>query len=81
VLELSDCYRRIELEFGIESAEERLNAFHKIDTLIRALIAFRTGLAEEAALYRRRAREAEAAIAAIDACLDHRERPPPERVR
>jgi hypothetical protein len=57
VLEISDCYRRIELDFDISSADARLNSFHKIDTLIRALQSFREGMAAEAALYRRRARE------------------------
>jgi len=57
VLEISDCYRRIELDFDVTSPEARLNSFHKIDTLIRSLQAFRDGLAAEAALYRRRARE------------------------
>jgi hypothetical protein len=58
VLEISDCYRRIELDFDLSSAEDRLNSFHKIDTLIRSLQSFRRGLVAEAALYRRRAREA-----------------------
>ncbi len=57
VLEISDCYRRIELDFDISTAEDRLNSFHKIDTLISSLQSFREGLAVEAALYRRRARE------------------------
>lgn len=56
VLEISDCYRRIELEFDVSSAEDRLNSFHKVDTLIASLESFRAGLAAEAALYRRRAR-------------------------
>ena len=51
--------RRIELDFDISSSEQRLNSFHKIDTLIRSLQSFRDGLAAEAALYRRRAREAD----------------------
>ena len=58
VLEIADCYRRIELDFDISSAEDRLNSFHKIDTLIRSLQSFREGLAAETALYRRRSREA-----------------------
>jgi hypothetical protein len=57
VLEISDCYRRIELDFDISSADSRLNSFHKIDTLIRSLLSFREGMAAEAALYRRRTRE------------------------
>jgi hypothetical protein len=54
VLEISDCYRRIELDFDISSAEGRLNSFHKIETLSTALATFRDGLAAEAALHRRR---------------------------
>jgi hypothetical protein len=56
VLEISDCYKRIELEFDITSAEERLNSFHKVETLIAALLAFREGLSAEAALHRHRER-------------------------
>jgi hypothetical protein len=56
VLEISDCYKRIELDFDITSAEERLNSFHKVETLIAALLAFREGLSAEAALHRRRER-------------------------
>jgi hypothetical protein len=66
VLEISDCCRRIELDFDISSAEDRLNSFHKFDTLIRSLQAFREGLAAEAALYRRRAREASEGDASED---------------
>ena len=57
VLELSDCYRRIDLEFSVDDAENRLNSFHKIDTLIAALVAFRDGMAAEADLRRRRLAE------------------------
>jgi len=57
VLELSDCFRRIELDFAIEGADDRMNSFHKIDTLIAALVAFRDGMAVEADLYRRRLAE------------------------
>jgi hypothetical protein len=56
VLEISDCYKRIELDFDVTSAEERLNSFHKIDTLIAALVAFREGMSVEATLHRRRER-------------------------
>jgi hypothetical protein len=56
VLEISDCYKRIELDFDVTSAEERLNSFHKIDTLIGALVAFREGMSVEATLHRRRER-------------------------
>lgn len=57
ILEIADCERRIELEFEIYNALRRKNSFHKIDTLIAALEAFRDGMAAEAALYR--ARDAE----------------------
>ena len=56
VLEIADCTRRIDLEFDLAEAEDRLNSFHKIDTLIAALVAFRDGMAAEAALRRRRLR-------------------------
>jgi hypothetical protein len=61
VLEIADCTRRINLEFDIADAEDRLNSFHKIDTLIAALIAFREGMAAEAALRRRRLRQIDTA--------------------
>jgi hypothetical protein len=54
-LEIADCARRIALEFDITNAGERMNSFHKVDTLIAALQAFREGMVEEAALYRARA--------------------------
>jgi hypothetical protein len=54
-LEIADCVRRISLEFDITSAGDRMNSFHKVDTLIAALQALRQGMAEEAALYRARA--------------------------
>lgn len=57
VLELSDCIRRIDLEFSVDDAEDRLNSFHKIDTLIAALVAFRDGMEAEADLRRRRLAE------------------------
>ena len=59
VLEIADCLRRIDLEFDLDDAENRLNSFHKIDVLIAALEAFRRGLSEEAALRRDRQRELE----------------------
>jgi hypothetical protein len=59
VLEIADCTRRIDLEFDIHDAEDRLNSFHKIDTLIAALEAFHDGMVAEAALRRARLREIE----------------------
>ena len=50
-LRISDCSNRIELEFGVESAELRDNSLHKIDTLLGALARFRDGLAAEIDLY------------------------------
>jgi hypothetical protein len=59
-LEIADCVRRISLEFDLTDAGERMNSFHKVDTLIAALQALRAGMAEEAALYRARAAAVEA---------------------
>ena len=54
ILEMADCERRIALEFELYNSVRRMNSFHKIDTLIAALEAFRDGMAAEAALYRDR---------------------------
>ena len=54
ILEIADCEHRIALEFELYSAVRRMNAFHKIDTLIAALEAFRDGMSGEAELYRAR---------------------------
>lgn len=67
VVEVADCTRRINLEFAIDDAEDRLNSFYKIDTLIAALVAFREGMAIEAALRRRRVRQIERATEPGDA--------------
>ena len=64
ILEIADCDHRIALEFELYSAVRRMNSFHKIDTLIAALVAFRDGMAAEAELYR--ARDAEI-VAEIEA--------------
>ena len=71
VVEIADCYRRIELEFCVDDAEERLNSFHKIETLIASLQAFRDGMSAEAELRRRRARRIERAAAADRAVSPH----------
>jgi hypothetical protein len=55
-LRISDCSNRINLEFAIESAEQRANALHKIETLLGALTRFRDGLIAEATLYAERER-------------------------
>lgn len=64
ILEIADCSNRISLEFEIDSALRRKNSFHKIDTLIDVLVAFRAGLPGECRLYvereAERQREAEA---------------------
>lgn len=70
-LELSDCYRRIELDFCLTTPEQRLNSFHKIDTMVAALHAFRDGLAAEATLYRRRARDVEVTDASAAPSATH----------
>lgn len=67
-LEIADCDNRVRIYFDLEDADDRLNSFHKIDTLINALVAFRDAMAEEAALRRRRLRRIEAA-----AVGDHRD--------
>jgi len=60
ILELSDCSRRIELEFDVDSEAARANSLHKIDTLLAALRVFRQGLVDEFEPYDRRKRELEA---------------------
>ena len=67
ILEIADCCNRVNLEFEIRSALHRKNAFHKLDTLIAALVALRAGLAEECELYRERERERRAAAGKISA--------------
>jgi hypothetical protein len=56
-LRISDCSNRINLEFSVESAEQRANALHKIETLLGALSRFRDGLIAEAVLYGERERQ------------------------
>jgi hypothetical protein len=56
ILEIADCSERIQLEFEIDDALARKNAFHKLDTLIGALTSFRDGLAEECVVVKERAR-------------------------
>lgn len=66
ILEIADCEHRIALEFELYSAVRRMNAFHKIDTLIAALEAFRDGMSGEAELYRAREDEVRAAREAAE---------------
>jgi hypothetical protein len=56
ILEIADCSKRVNLEFDVESEEERQNSLHKLDTLIAALRVFRTGLEQEFEHYDRRKR-------------------------
>jgi hypothetical protein len=57
LLQIADCSQRINLDFELDSPLRRMNSFHKIDTLITALVEFRDGLVDEAATYRRRQAE------------------------
>jgi hypothetical protein len=57
ILEIADCYKRVNFEFDLDLEEARANSRHKLDSLISALRVFRTGLVEEAAQYERRERE------------------------
>jgi hypothetical protein len=49
-LRIADCFNKVNLEFSVDSAEQRENSLHKIETLIVALERFRAGLAAEAEL-------------------------------
>ena len=49
-LRIADCVNEVNLEFSVDSAEQRENSLHKIETLIVALERFRAGLAAEAEL-------------------------------
>lgn len=55
-LRIADCTGEIHLEFSVDSAADRENSLHKIDTLIAALERFRSGLRAEAALREERER-------------------------
>ena len=59
ILEISDCYDRVNLEFDVDSEEARANSLHKLDTLITSLRVFRQGLEAEFEHYVRRERELE----------------------
>jgi hypothetical protein len=59
ILEIADCSNRINLEFEVDSELDVENSLHKVDTLTAALAEFRTGLVEEARLYRGREPEVE----------------------
>ncbi len=54
ILEISDCSRRINLEFEVDSELNFENSLRKVDVLTAALSEFRDGLVEEARLYRER---------------------------
>src|SRR5438034_8247741 len=57
ILEIADCYKRVNLEFDVDSEHARANSLHKLDTLIAALRVFRAGVEEEFGEYERRERE------------------------
>ena len=59
ILEIADCYQRVNLAFDVDSEEGRANSLHKLDTLISALRMFRAGIATEFGEYERRSRELE----------------------
>ena len=59
ILEISDCSDQIRLEFDLDSDAGRANSLHKLDTLISALQAFRSGVVEEFEQYESRERELE----------------------
>lgn len=73
-LEISDCSHHLHLEFEIDSAEDRANSFHKIDTLIGALTAFREAMAEEARLYKARERALTASTQAEESAAPRAQR-------
>jgi hypothetical protein len=54
ILEISDCSRRVELEFDLDTESARANSLHKVDTLVAALRVFRKGLVAEFDQYDRR---------------------------
>jgi hypothetical protein len=56
-LEIADCYKRVNLDFDVDSEEARANSLHKLDTLLAALSVFRKGIVEESEQYVRRERE------------------------
>jgi hypothetical protein len=56
ILQITDCVNEINLEFSVASYDARENSLHKIETLIDALVQFRSGLAAEAELRARRER-------------------------
>jgi hypothetical protein len=53
-LRIADCVNEIHLAFSVDTAAERENSLHKIETLLAALERFRAGLAAEAELRRLR---------------------------
>lgn len=53
-LQISDCSRVISFDFDMETRSGRLNGLHKIDTMIRLLAEFRSGLYAENERYAQR---------------------------
>jgi hypothetical protein len=60
-LRIADCENTIQLEFSLDTAGERENALHKIDTLLGSLQRFRDAMAAEARLCAQREYRAEEA--------------------
>jgi len=56
VLQIADCSNTINLEFTLETEQERENALFKTETLLRALHQYRDGLVAESELAARRHR-------------------------
>jgi hypothetical protein len=54
MVQFANCDRSISFDFDITTPEERSNSFHKIDTMIDALMSFREGLTIEAQRYKKR---------------------------
>jgi hypothetical protein len=72
ILEISDCEKRINLEFELASALDRMNSFHKIDTLLEALNELRAGLVAECIHVRSREQALQELEAAEQAQKEHR---------
>ena len=59
-LEISDCDRRISLQFDLDTLEGRVNSLHKLDTLLAALGVFRAAYEQEFEPYDERQRQLDA---------------------
>ena len=56
VLQIADCTNTINLEFSLETPQQRENSLFEVDALLGALHRFRDGLVAEAELAARRSR-------------------------